>query len=401
MKYFRLFACLSALMAATCAFSQKSGKDVVMEKFMVADSLMKIAEKPADYSAAYKAYTAVIKAYDRLSEAELSKFDRKSVGLGIYYNAACTAARTGRPKIALKYLRAACECGYNNASWAKTDTDLESLHGYKEFDEIVTAMSEHSYLSVLKAAAEYTDAPNDKVRFTYATPNDSNLVRTRRYFNLDSIAGSGDEISKIKNLLYFVHDAVRHDGSSKWPEKRDAISLYEVCKKENRGINCRMMAIMLNECYLAMGWKSRYVTCMPEDSLDNDCHVINVVYSNTLDKWIWVDPTFAAYVSDDKGNLLSIDEVRERLVNDKPLVLNDDANWNHEQKQTKEDYLENYMAKNLYFIECISDNRFGNESTHWADFILLVAKGHERNWRSDKRKSIVTTNNELFWKQPY
>ena len=129
--------------------------------------------------------------------------------------------------------------------------------------------------------------------------------------------------------------------------------------------------------------------------------MINGVYSNTLDKWIWVDPTFAAYVSDDKGNLLSIDEVRERLVNDKPLVLNDDANWNHEQKQTKEDYLENYMAKNLYFIECISDNRFGNESTHWADFILLVAKGHERNWRSDKRKSIVTTNNELFWKQPY
>ena len=401
MKYFRLFACLSALMAATCAFSQKSGKDVVMEKFMVADSLMKIAEKPADYSAAYKAYTAVIKAYDRLSEAELSKFDRKSVGLGIYYNAACTAARIGIPKIALKYLRAACECGYNNAGWAKTDADLESLHGYKEFDEIVAAMSEHSYLSVLKAAAEYTAATDDKVRFTYASPNDSNLVRTRRYFNLDSIAGSGDEISKIKNLLYFVHDAVRHDGSSKWPEKRDAISLYEVCKKENRGINCRMMAIMLNECYLAMGWMSRYVTCMPEDSLDNDCHVINVVYSNTLDKWIWVDPTFAAYVSDDKGNLLSIDEVRERLVNDKPLVLNDDANWNHEQKQTKEDYLENYMAKNLYFIECISDNRFGNESTHWADFILLVAKGHERNWRSDKRKSIVTTNNELFWKQPY
>lgn len=87
MKYFRLFACLSALMAATCAFSQKSGKDVVVEKFMVADSLMKIAEKTADYSAAYKAYTAVIKAYDRLSEAE-RKIDRKYVGSGIYYNAA-------------------------------------------------------------------------------------------------------------------------------------------------------------------------------------------------------------------------------------------------------------------------------------------------------------------------
>ena len=33
----------------------------------------------------------------------------------------------------------------------------------------------------------------------------------------------------------------------------------------------------------------------------NDCHVINVVYSATLDKWVWVDPTFDAYVVDENG----------------------------------------------------------------------------------------------------
>lgn len=42
-------------------------------------------------------------------------------------------------------------------------------------------------------------------------PNDSNLVQLRKHFNLDSIAGSGDEISKIKNLLYWVHNIVPHD----------------------------------------------------------------------------------------------------------------------------------------------------------------------------------------------
>lgn len=59
------------------------------------------------------------------------------------------------------------------------------------------------------------------------------------------------------------------------------------------------MAQMLNECYLAMGFKSRFITCMPKVMI-NDCHVINAVYSNTLNKWLWMDPTFNAYVTDEK-----------------------------------------------------------------------------------------------------
>ena len=68
-------------------------------------------------------------------------------------------------------------------------------------------------------------------------PNDRDLVRVRRYFNLDSIAGAGDEISKIKNLLAWVHNTIRYDGSSYNPEEKYAIALYEICKKEDRGIN--------------------------------------------------------------------------------------------------------------------------------------------------------------------
>ena len=54
--------------------------------------------------------------------------------------------------------------------------------------------------------------------------------------------------------MHWVHNAVRHDGSSRNPTSRNAIDLIEVCRKENRGINCRMMAQVLNECYLAMGF---------------------------------------------------------------------------------------------------------------------------------------------------
>lgn len=92
-----------------------------------------------------------------------------------------------------------------------------------------------------------------------------------------------------------------------------------------------MMAQLLNECYLAMGFKARYVTAMPK-VYTCDCHVINTVYSNILNKWIWVDPTYNAYLADENGKLLSIEEARERIRTDKTIVVNEDANYNNKKK---------------------------------------------------------------------
>ena len=64
----------------------------------------------------------------------------------------------------------------------------------------------------------------------------------------------------------------------------DAIDIYNYHKSTGKGVNCRHLAIAFNEMYLSMGIKSRYVTCMPKDPNDNDCHVINSVYSQQLNK---------------------------------------------------------------------------------------------------------------------
>ncbi|MEZ4800313.1 MAG: hypothetical protein R2809_11180 [Flavobacteriales bacterium] len=91
---------------------------------------------------------------------------------------------------------------------------------------------------------------------------------------------------------------------------------------------------------------------MPKPIVFDDCHVINTVYLESEKRWIWLDPTFDAYVMDENGQLLGIQEVRERLINGKPLILNPTANWNFQNSQTKEYYLYTYMAKNLYRLEC-------------------------------------------------
>jgi hypothetical protein len=115
-----------------------------------------------------------------------------------------------------------------------------------------------------------------------------------------------------------------------------------------------------------------------------------------LNKWIWIDPTFAAFVSDEKANLLSIEEVRYRLINNLPLVLNDDANWNNTQKQQAEYYLKQYMAKNLYWLECATESRF--ETNKPNSYVRLCPVGFE----GDKfgYELFVTHNPNYFWQLP-
>ena len=320
-----------------------------------------------------------------------------------YYNVACCESLMKRKKAAVDAFEKAIQYGYYDYAHAQKDTDLDNVRDDKRFQKAMERLREvGDFGYILRKSPGYDDAAStDSLSaFTYMNPNDRDLVRVRRYFNLDSIAGSGDELSKIRNLMHWVHNAVRHDGSSRNPTSRNAIDLIEVCRKENRGINCRMMAQVLNECYLAMGFKSRFVTCMPRKMV-NDCHVINVVYSATLDKWVWVDPTFDAYVVDENGVMLSIQEVRERMRDGRPYFLNEDANWNNESPQTQKHYLDTYMAKNLYYLVCSDRSEFDTETwcegKHPIYYVALIPEGYD----CDREYHFMTTNDKWFWASPY
>ena len=77
-------------------------------------------------------------------------------------------------------------------------------------------------LKFLKESSDYEDSDSVMtIGFHYANPTDNLLLLSRERFNLDSIAGSGDDISRIKNLLYWVHNNITHDGSNGFPPQSD------------------------------------------------------------------------------------------------------------------------------------------------------------------------------------
>lgn len=380
--------------------AQERTKDSLMKLFEQTLEKEQDARKNNDYPKAVEGWTHY------LEEAAKYPADipRPMEDAKACYQIGCMYALNNSPKEALKMLQKSIEMGLDDYWNLATDDDMKSLKDNRRYQKLMLKMKAQSddFSKILKQSAGYTkNTAKDIPAFTYMDANDSNLVRIRNYFNLDSIAGTGDEISKIKNLLTWVHNVVRHDGSSMNPKEKNAIAMVEVCKKENRGINCRLMAQLLNECYLAMGFKSRFVTCMPQKMI-NDCHVINSVYSKTLNKWLWMDPTFNAYVTDEKGNLLGIAEVRERLRNDQPLVLNEDANWNNQSKQTKLYYLDYYMAKNLYYVVCPLRSEFNAETNYdgkvWSDYVALVPEGFLPE--KENREAFNISDNDYFWQSP-
>ena len=274
-----------------------------------------------------------------------------------------------------------------------------------------------SYLEILMRASKYNlDAKREIPVFTYQSFRDSNLVALRRTFNLDSIAGFGNETSKVINLLHWVHNTVRHDGQNESGIKNiNAYSIVSTARAKNIGVSCGELATTLNDCYLAMGWASRKIYCFPKDSLrnDHDSHVINVVFLTSKNKWIWVDPTNNAYIMDENGDLLSIEEVREQLIMSKPLIINPDANY-RKNPVTKDYYLDTYMAKNLYRIYCPLNGEYDYET--WGlnkrvTYVYLLPLDYQIKgpYKTDDyfNPDLKTTfnnyyinNPKIFWQKP-
>lgn len=395
----------SLLLCATtiCRAQSQEEKELKNEFLKAYNSLIqekKQALNDKNYAQVEQYNWDIIHNYEKLPETV-----QKEIGLNYgyyYYDITCYQSLQGKKEEALKHFEMAYKNGYSNYSHTLKDTDLDNIRKEEKFKETLAKIREEGdFLYILQKAPQYEH--NEKAdtlpRFIYMNQNDSNLIKVRQYFKLDSVAGNGDEISQIKKLLTFVHDKIMHDGEHPNPNQLNAITLAEACKDGSRGLNCRGLATVLNECYLAMGFKSRFVSCMPKKYI-SDCHVINTVYSTTLDKWIWVDPTNNAWVMDENGVLLSIQEVRERLRNGQPLVLNEEANWNNKDKTTKEEYIDSYMAKNLYYVNCTLRSEFGTEDKKYSpdNYIALMPNGY---YNDMEKGSHITNDDKWFWQSPY
>lgn len=266
-------------------------------------------------------------------------------------------------------------------------------------------------LAVLKQTGPY-DATQKKnfPDFTYQSASDPHLTELRETFNLDSVAGKGSDVTRAIRLLNWMHNMVPHQdvANLKVLNAKNIIDTYQT-KKYAQG--CYGLSISMNEIFLAMGFKSRSVICFSNLPVSRGGHVINSLYLESLKKWVWMDPQENAYVMDEKGNLLGIAEVRERLVDGRPLVLNKTANY-HNVPTKKEVYLYQFMAEHIYRMICPLNSEYNSQTREngkdmqYVELLPLNSRipaidGFEtQEYPTYKVTSYHTNNDILFWQKP-
>jgi hypothetical protein len=267
------------------------------------------------------------------------------------------------------------------------------------------------YIKILQEGKYNMLQKRDFPKFTYQSSQNKNLTELRKQYNLDSISGNGSDINKAINLLQWMHKTVPHEDEYNH-KLLTAKNIIETYKNKGLAQGCYPLAIAMNEIFLAMGFQSRIVICFPTDfEHPNGGHVINTVYIQSLDKWVWMDPQFNAYLKDENGNYLSIAEAREKIINHQVIFLNSDADYHGETIDVNY-YLYEFMVEHLYrFISPVhskynSETREKGKTFQYIELIPSNSKkptsGLFENHSANGTQVItIHTNNPLvFWEKP-
>ena len=261
------------------------------------------------------------------------------------------------------------------------------------------AINTEEMVRKLQACAPYTEDPFPYKSWTLVSPTRSAAIR--RYFrhkaglNLDRIAASKVSTwEKTLKISKFVSDHIPHDNQKEPLKRLNATELWEYAKRVPTGFNCRWHAILLSELLLAAGIKNRFVTCLPEDKEDMDCHVVNLVWLPEMNKWAMIDSDMQEYVTGADGVPLSLEEMRAEVIAGRRLNIRRNSN------AEGVEYMQGYWAKNLYWFTVHMTYGYDLEGLRMIPdtYVCLVPPGFAPPEKYSGFCNNLTTNAAAFWR---
>jgi len=272
------------------------------------------------------------------------------------------------------------------------------------------------FVDLLRQYASYSPRLEQSADFAfyYSNPADPNLIRLRKQYDLVAIAGKGAEIDQLRNLMHWAHGLTIHTSNASVPAQMNSLNLLRIIHTEGMHINCGMYATILNDVYLSMGWKSRTVHLKPYNKDYLESHVVNAVYCRQFEKWLFFDPNMNAYFMDESGEILSVAEIRQRLIDGAVLQVNDGLAFNSDNqvfaalgRQFGKNFYRLYIAKNIFRYDCPQSSTFDNGSNLGDKVkIGLLPDGYRpellvQPQRTAKNDPIIyTTEMMRFWQRP-
>jgi hypothetical protein len=298
---------------------------------------------------------------------------------------------------------------------AETEGALRLLELTRQ-DIASIGQAENRFVDLLRQYTEYSNSPEQSAAFAmhYADPADPGLMHLREQYDLDAIAGPGAEIDQLRNLVHWVHGLAVHTSNAVVPEKMNSLNLLHLIRTEAKRINCWMFATILNDACLALGWQSRIIHLKPFEQDHIESHVVNAVYSRQLAKWLFFDPNLNAYFMDERGEILSVAEIRQRLIAGAVLQVNAELAFNSDNKvfaalgqHFGKEFYRLYIAKNIFRYDCPQCSTFDCASRlDGKVYIELLPLGYRAELLAQPQLTtnyaqiIYTTDLTHFWQRP-
>ena len=260
----------------------------------------------------------------------------------------------------------------------------------------INKQQKKEYVELLRNATPYT-THTTQYHFVYRQDT-LRAKQIRDFFRLDTLLtdSAATTWEKTLTLAKFVASNIPHANQTKYPQKSNAIDLWKYTREVEPAFNCRLHSILLHELLLSENIINRFVTCLPADTLDTDCHVVNLVWLPEQNKWAMIESDQQAWLGTPEGIPLSLEEMRERYIADAPMVIHPlfgkGQDFNH-------GYYCSYWAKNLYWFICWEETGYDKETLPITGrSIILVPPGFTDP--NAKKEDIHTTDAKRFWAAP-
>lgn len=212
------------------------------------------------------------------------------------------------------------------------------------------AIIPQQYVKILRKNHSY-EKKDKSVKLTYEL-NNHNVLSYLHEIGIET--ENKHDLSTVKELLKQFCMKIYQDGVNYTHSKKyGTVNQIKYALSHKSFTNCRGMAIIFSGILRAYGFKSSYVTCLPYNQSDEECHVVCEVYVDELEKFIFIDPSCCVYFM--RNNvILNLLELRECIQNSEEVMYYRDSSYNKESFDLI-GYL-GYFSKNIFqFVKCIDN----------------------------------------------
>ncbi|MBK9249619.1 MAG: hypothetical protein IPM69_16250 [Ignavibacteria bacterium] len=136
--------------------------------------------------------------------------------------------------------------------------------------------------------------------------NDSSVYKLRDYIKSQISISTESDPQIIFSLMEWVRNQWQHDGFSEPPPDATSLEILQLASKGAK-FSCNEYGAVFSDVLLSMGYISRIVNLNSIDIAYGPLgmgHVASEVWSNTMQKWMFIDPQFCISAQH-KGQYLS------------------------------------------------------------------------------------------------